>query len=211
MDDSSSAFASEKPHKKIQDDTHFHSGIHIPQHMLSPGQDGYRTPTIEDYEKQQHGDPSNPHGKHHNHHLLRINSGHLAHNIIDHLHWKERIRHFTWTFFAMTMATGGIANVLYSGKLCIQGVGGLIRELTQSMHSTLPIPRPRRHWRYLLPSQYGPLHFQRNDDVPTLLLPLRLAHGILSTSHRKTLHTCGRGLVRNSPTQYISVWPRPHW
>lgn len=31
------------------------------------------------------------------------------------LNWKERIRHYTWTFFAMTMATGGIANVLYAG------------------------------------------------------------------------------------------------
>ena len=29
--------------------------------------------------------------------------------------WRERIRHFTWTWFTMTMATGGIANVLYSG------------------------------------------------------------------------------------------------
>lgn len=35
------------------------------------------------------------------------------------LNWKERIRHYTWTFFAMTMATGGIANVLYAGKRCI--------------------------------------------------------------------------------------------
>jgi hypothetical protein len=26
---------------------------------------------------------------------------------------KERIRHFTWSWFTMTMATGGIANVLY--------------------------------------------------------------------------------------------------
>lgn len=26
---------------------------------------------------------------------------------------RERVRHFTWTWFTMTMATGGIANVLY--------------------------------------------------------------------------------------------------
>lgn len=30
--------------------------------------------------------------------------------------WKKRIRHFTWTFFTMTMATGGIANVLHTGS-----------------------------------------------------------------------------------------------
>lgn len=32
------------------------------------------------------------------------------------LSWRERIRHFTWTWFCMTMATGGIANVLYTGS-----------------------------------------------------------------------------------------------
>ena len=31
------------------------------------------------------------------------------------LGFRERIRHFTWTWFCMTMATGGIANVLYTG------------------------------------------------------------------------------------------------
>jgi C4-dicarboxylate transporter/malic acid transport protein len=30
------------------------------------------------------------------------------------LSFKERIRHFTWTWFCLTMATGGIANVLYT-------------------------------------------------------------------------------------------------
>lgn len=32
------------------------------------------------------------------------------------LGWKQRIRHFTWAYFTLTMATGGIANVLYNSK-----------------------------------------------------------------------------------------------
>lgn len=34
---------------------------------------------------------------------------------VQHLPFKERIRHFTFTWFTMTMATGGVANALYQG------------------------------------------------------------------------------------------------
>jgi hypothetical protein len=33
-----------------------------------------------------------------------------------HLTWKQRIEHVTWAWFTLTMATGGIANVLHSGN-----------------------------------------------------------------------------------------------
>jgi hypothetical protein len=29
--------------------------------------------------------------------------------------WRHRLRYFTWAFFTFTMATGGIANLLYNG------------------------------------------------------------------------------------------------
>lgn len=39
----------------------------------------------------------------------------LGERLLEKLHWRERLRHFTWSFFTMTMATGGIANVIYEG------------------------------------------------------------------------------------------------
>ena len=134
--DSSLGPSSAEPQTLPQDDTTVHRGMHIPKHMLSPGEDGYRTPAIEDYAVQTAGPTtpngartpsgvatpnghSTPNGVHHRlphirHHVNLSNSS-LAHSIFDKLHWRERIRHYTWTFFTMTMATGGIANVLYTG------------------------------------------------------------------------------------------------
>lgn len=33
------------------------------------------------------------------------------------LPWRERVKHTTWAYFTMTMATGGLANVLHTGSL----------------------------------------------------------------------------------------------
>ena len=104
----------------------------VPKHMLSPGQDGYRTPTIEDFEmhscrptplfRDVESSKNNLHFQmpqlspgHAHRHSLNLSNGNTALNILEKLHWRERIRHFTWTFFTLTMATGGIANVLYEG------------------------------------------------------------------------------------------------
>lgn len=56
---------------------------------------------------------------------------HLAHmgvKLEEKLGWNERVRHFTWNFFSMTMATGGIANLLHTSKgLCIGRKNGARR------------------------------------------------------------------------------------
>lgn len=143
IDDSSTGPSSEEPRRTLQGDTTVYRGMHIPMHMLSPGQDGYRTPTIEDYEAQNDGTTgpngartpnglatpnghSTPNSLHHRQphirHHLNLSSSSLAHSILDKLHWRDRIRHFTWTFFTMTMATGGIANVLYTVPFRFHGL-----------------------------------------------------------------------------------------
>ena len=35
------------------------------------------------------------------------------------LSWQERIKHFSWTWFTLTMATGGLANVIHHGNLIL--------------------------------------------------------------------------------------------
>lgn len=112
-----------------------HQGIPIPDDMPLPGQDGYKTPNVQDYERHiaathpnlQRCSKELPSSKINtplrtppissailNKQAPDLNNLNLA---LAALHWRERIRHFTWTFFTMTMATGGIANVLYAGMI----------------------------------------------------------------------------------------------
>ncbi|KAL4803915.1 voltage-dependent anion channel-domain-containing protein [Aspergillus unguis] len=114
-----------------------------PRHQRSRGAEGFRTPTIEDTEKDlsktlSADDRANglfqPTGSHvreaHSSALETIHGPQfrspnelemgltrsISRSTGGKLHWKKRIRHFTWAFFTLTMATGGIANVLYTSK-----------------------------------------------------------------------------------------------
>lgn len=119
----------------------------LPRHMRSPGEDGYRTPTIEDAERalsvlgveetpggvrEAHSSaleaalqrassratertkPDKEAGACREHNGLGLFG--LKRTVSGELSWKKRIRHVTWAYFTMTMATGGLANVLYQGN-----------------------------------------------------------------------------------------------
>lgn len=102
------------------------AGIPMPPNMISPGKDGYRTPTGEDYEfhrRKSEFDPQHVHFHTPNYDQspssaksYRSHSTSVGEYLEEELQWTERLRHFTWGFFGSTMATGGIASILYQGK-----------------------------------------------------------------------------------------------
>lgn len=76
-------------------------------------------------------------------------------DLIKKIGWRQRIEHFTWTWFTMTMATGGIANVMYvSGCLaselnCVQ-LGADIKQRLDT--AAFSLSTPLRPWSHLLHS-----------------------------------------------------------
>jgi hypothetical protein len=120
----------------------------VPRYLRRPGDDGYRTPTIDDIESEGaiQGFPfprlelplasvagtANPAA------VLRSRLEASQENKLEpptngvnglrsvsplpasrwpeNLRWKERIQHFTWTYFTLTMATGGLASTIHSGE-----------------------------------------------------------------------------------------------
>lgn len=120
----------------------------VPRHLRNRGEDGYRTPTIEDAERTLSilGVPEAPNSVTRDLHttaldaaLQRVSSRQTATqeqkeyangsgpndatlnrtrtaSTASALGWKGRIRHITWAYFTLTMATGGLANVLYEGN-----------------------------------------------------------------------------------------------
>lgn len=102
--------------------------------MQRPTSDGWRTPIIEDahhpanlgtepdlYEAhfRSHFEGSHPRQRvstslHNVQEEMEIDQ--LADTEPKRLSWRQRMKHVTWAWFTMSMATGGIASVIFSGK-----------------------------------------------------------------------------------------------
>ena len=75
--------------------------------------------------------------------------------------FRGRVGCFTWTWFTMTMATGGIANVLHSSK----AVHSLCQQSSALMHySSISLQLAYHHWNYLLLLQSFALSHEFNLD-----------------------------------------------
>ncbi len=111
--------------EKAQDElagTDLHQDTAFPRDMSPPGEDGYRTPNAHDYERErerQRNETAREGQTSSSEKPTTPAAGRLNWTTLDKtlekLHWRERVRHYTWTFFTMTMATGGIANVIHAG------------------------------------------------------------------------------------------------
>lgn len=87
----------------LQDGLPIRRGIPMPRHMVSQGEEGYRTPTVEDYERHHRAstqddtqmDGTSSGGSHV--HLAPQSPGFFdRHRFLEQLDWNERIRHYTW-------------------------------------------------------------------------------------------------------------------
>lgn len=155
----------------------------LPEHILCPEDECYRISTAEDHgrncgqstEQQCHGEFFGRPQSHPQLHSPTMLRDHLPSRdsfvplalLEKKLEWRERIRHFTWTFFTMTMATGGIANVLYTGMSSCTKSTDLPRMLMDlcPFNSAFPFPRSHHHWHDLLPLQYCPFLIQYHHHI----------------------------------------------
>lgn len=149
----------------------------IPRHLLEPGEEGYRTPTIEDFEQDDGNEkraspfppaPTQPLPTDIHQELYRIASSHEPPSVekrrqalasANGLSWRYRVKHFTWAYFTLSMATGGICNVLWTGKEPY-----ILASHQPIVCSTISIQRPDSHRRNLLLCQYHFLLCDMHSD-----------------------------------------------
>lgn len=117
--------------KSIRQSTHEKHAL--ARHLRQPSEDGYRTPVIEDPEhpahrRHQHVQPASGSSKERfnglgheplhtssssQEHARRCEKHHerdrcyLPEGFPKNLNWRQRIKHVTWAYFTLTMATGG--------------------------------------------------------------------------------------------------------
>lgn len=132
------------------------------------------------------------------------------------LSWKERIRHFTWTWFCMSMATGQIANVLYKGEFillmrhsetrtdAVCSCPYLGAALTL-VFSAVALSWTLRSGLHRLSLQHRTFPFQCHHDLSAIqILPVNI-HVLNASSDRESVHPSRSHQSGHDPDEYYRV------
>ena len=182
----------------------FPNGLPVPRHMVSPGQDGYRTPTIEDYEyaAKREGTPS---GSNIASALASARSSTTS-LLLERLQWRERVRHYTFVFFTLTMATGGLANVIHSGTSMLCSVTSPEIESADGCTSAVSFSWVVCYRGDIFPAQHRPLRDKCRDDIVAFLPASGDVESINTAPNRASLHPGRSGLFWYHSFEYFSIW-----
>lgn len=103
---------------------------------------------------------------------------------------RDRVGCFTWTWFTMTMATGGIANVIHSSNAIHTFWPKYSSALTKC--SSIHLRRVDYYWHHILYFQSCVISHECNFDYFTVQVESRLLPWFLHKPIRVSVHSCLR-------------------
>lgn len=104
------------------------------------------------------------------------------------LGWRERIRHFTWTWYTLVMATGGIANVIYACTSIFQSATE--SDVLRDYYRSPSIPGEVFNRRDFHDLEHRNLPVDQCGHVTPFLPLAQHFQGFFSTSNRITVCSC---------------------
>lgn len=133
------------------------------------------------------------------------------------------------TWYTLSMATGGIANVLHSGQSCtiitalrlhLSAWSCHSETTTHNFHSATPLHWSLHHRPYFLLYKHCDIHLGHNRHVPPLVLLAGCLPCLILSSYRVSVHTSQRDsnryyfgyhyTIRSCPWQDWSMVTRRH-
>lgn len=119
-----------------------------------------------------------------------------APEVVTNLSIRQRLKHVTWAWFTLVMATGGVASTLRAGRQAPS------IKIVSHCSSSIPLHGSMDDWRHLLRGQYRLLRDHLgHDHLPLLVLPIHV-QSIVQAPDGISIRTGGGRIIRSNPHQY---------